>query len=128
MTNPSSRGYTVIYDSHCGVCSRSVAWLKRQKADQPLRFLAAESEEAVRLVPVRPPNQMAIVSPTGEVLLGSDGWIGCLSALPRYRSLARMMAWPVANWFVRLGYGIVARNRLWISAMLGRKADACEIR
>ena len=120
--------YTVIYDARCGVCSRSVAWLKRQKADQPLRFLASDSEEAVRLVPVRPPNQMAIVSPTGEVLLGSDGWIGCMSTLPRYRMIASVMAWPVVNPFVRLGYGIVARNRLRISAMLGRKADACEIR
>jgi predicted DCC family thiol-disulfide oxidoreductase YuxK len=122
-------GYTVIYDAHCGVCSRSVAWLRRQRADQPLRFLAADSEEAVRLVPVRPPNQMAIVGPSGEVLLGSDGWIACMSALPRYRGLARVMVWPVVNPFVRIGYGLVARNRLRISAMLGRKGDAaCEIR
>jgi len=121
-------GYTVIYDAYCGVCSRSVAWLKRQQADQPLRFLAADSEEAVRLVPVRPPNQMAIVAPSGEVLLGSDGWIACLSALPRYRWMARVMAWRLMKPFVRLGYGLVARNRLRISAMLGRKPDACEIR
>jgi predicted DCC family thiol-disulfide oxidoreductase YuxK len=120
--------YTVIYDAHCGVCSRSVAWLQRQRADEPLRFLAADSEEAVRLVPVRPPNQMAIVAPSGEVLLGSDGWIACMSVLPRYRWMARMMAWPGLKPFVRVGYGLVARNRLRISAMLGRKADVCEIR
>lgn len=123
----TNSGFTVIYDAHCGVCSRSVAWLQRQRADQPLRFLAAHSEEAIRLVPVRPPNQMAIVSPSGEVLLGADGWIGCMSALPRYRWLARAMAWPVAKPFVRAGYGLVARNRLRLSAMLGRKPDACEI-
>jgi predicted DCC family thiol-disulfide oxidoreductase YuxK len=121
-------GFSVIYDSHCGVCSRSVAWLRRQRADQPLRFLAADSEEAVRLVPVRPPNQMAIVGPGGEVLLGSEGWVACLSALPRYRWMARVMGWPVVKPFVRVGYGLVARNRMRISAMLGRKADACEIR
>jgi len=120
--------YTVIYDAHCGVCSWSVAWLQRQKADQPFRFLASDSEEAIRLVPVRPPNQMAIVAPSGEVLLGSDGWIGCMSVLPRYKWAARVMAWPVVNPFVRLGYGIVAKNRLRISKLLGRKPDVCEIR
>jgi predicted DCC family thiol-disulfide oxidoreductase YuxK len=102
--------------------------LRRQRADQPLLFLAADSDEAVRLVPVRPPNQMAMVAPGGEVLLGSDGWIACMSALPRYRAVARVMAWPVVNPFVRVGYGLVAKNRLRISAMLGRKPDACEIR
>jgi predicted DCC family thiol-disulfide oxidoreductase YuxK len=120
-------GYTVIYDAHCGVCSRSVAWLRRQKADRPLRFLAADSEDAVRLVPVRPPNQMAIVAPTGEVLLGSDGWIGVMSTLPRYRVIAGVMKWPVVNTFVRIGYGLVAKNRLRLSKMLGRKPDVCEI-
>ena len=43
-------GYTVIYDAHCGVCSRSVAWLRRQRADQELRFLPADSEEAIRFI------------------------------------------------------------------------------
>jgi len=121
-------GFTVIYDAHCGVCSRSVAWLRRQRADYPLRFLASDSEDAVRMVPVRPPNQMAIVSPAGEVLLGSDGWIACMTALPSYRWLARVMKWPVVNLFVRVGYGLIARNRSRLSAMLRRKGDACELR
>ncbi len=123
----SASTYTVIYDSHCGVCSRSVAWLQRQRADQPFRFLAAESDEAIRLVPVRPPNQMAIVSPSGEVLLGADGWIGCMSTLPRYRMLAKIATWPLVKPFVKLGYGLIARNRRRLSALLGRRADVCEI-
>lgn len=120
-------GFTIIYDAYCGVCSRSVAWLQRQRADQPLRFLAAHSDEAVRLVPVRPPNQMAIVAPSGEVLLGSEGWVACMSVLPRYRWAARAMGWPVLKPFVRVGYGLVAKNRRRISALLGRKPDVCEI-
>jgi predicted DCC family thiol-disulfide oxidoreductase YuxK len=72
---------------------------------------------------------MAIVSPSGEVLLGSDGWIASMSALPRYRWLAKVMSRPLVTPFVRLGYGLIARYRLRISALLGRKADAaCEIR
>ncbi len=93
-----------------------------------MRILASESEEAVRLVPVRPLNQMAIVSLTGEVLLGADGWIGCMETIPRYRWLARVAGWPVVKPFVKVGYGVIARNRRRISAILGRKADVCEIR
>jgi len=126
MTSGST--YTVIYDAQCGVCSRSVAWLRGQRADQPFRFLAAESEEAIRLVPVRPPNQMAIVSPTGEVLLGAEGWIGCMSTIPRYRALAKVAGWPVVKPFVKAGYGLIARNRRRLSALLGRRADVCELR
>jgi predicted DCC family thiol-disulfide oxidoreductase YuxK len=124
----SDRRFTVIYDAQCGVCSRSVAWLRRQDARPAMRFLASESEEAVRLVPVRPPNQMAIVSPMGEVLLGADGWIGCMQTIPRYRWMARVAGWPVVKPFVMLGYGVIAKNRRLISKMLGRKRDLCEIR
>jgi predicted DCC family thiol-disulfide oxidoreductase YuxK len=93
-----------------------------------MRFLASESDEAVRLVPVRPPNQMAIVSPAGEVLLGADGWIGCMQTIPRYRWMAKVAGWTVVKPFVKLGYGVIARNRRRISQMLGRKPDVCEIR
>jgi predicted DCC family thiol-disulfide oxidoreductase YuxK len=126
-TISTQKGFTVIYDAECGVCSRSVAWLQRQRADQPMRFLAAHTDEAVRLVPVRPPNQMAIVAPSGEVLLGSEGWVACMSALPRYRAAVRVMGWPVVRPFVRVGYGLVARNRRRLSRWLGRKPDVCEL-
>jgi predicted DCC family thiol-disulfide oxidoreductase YuxK len=120
--------FTVIYDAQCGVCTSSVAWLRRQHAEPAMRFLASESEEAVRLVPHRPPNQMAIVSPSGEVLLGADGWIGCMQTIPRYRGLAKVAGWPAVKPFVKFGYGLIARNRRRISAMLGRKPDVCEIK
>ena len=123
----SDATFTVIYDAQCGVCSSSVAWLKRQHAEPPMRFLAAQSEEAARLVPHRPPNQMAIVNPAGEILLGADGWIGCLQTVPRYRGLARVAGWTVVKPVVRLGYALIARNRLRISKLLGRKPDVCEI-
>ena len=119
--------FTVIYDAQCGVCTSSVAWLQRQHAEPAMRFLPSDSEEATRLVPHRPPNQMAIVSPRGEVLLGAEGWIGCMQTIPRYRAMARVAGWPVVKPAVKFGYGLIAKNRRRISAMLGRKPDVCEI-
>ncbi len=126
----------VIFDGHCGLCSRSVRWLLRRDRGDRLRFVASESAQGAELVArlgvaeagreMGRGDRSGTVSETilvvrdlggpAERILGrSDAVVALLAALPG--------PWPAVGaaleWIPRplrdLGYRLVARwrYRIW---------------
>jgi predicted DCC family thiol-disulfide oxidoreductase YuxK len=114
--------FVVLYDDACGICSQAVQWLARQQLRGEVRLVPVDSEEARRLAPHRPADQMAVVGPAGEVWLGGDGWIQCLGLTRRYRMAASFLALPGVRGCVQAVYWLIARNRHRISRLLGHPA------
>lgn len=113
--------HVVIYDADCGMCTAAIQWLQRQRLQEPVRWLPLDSEEAQRLVPNRPADEMAVVGPNGQVWMGADGVIESLR-LTDHDSLARLLRLPLVHSVAKLGYRSIARNRARISRLLGLKS------
>jgi predicted DCC family thiol-disulfide oxidoreductase YuxK len=99
---------TVLYDPGCALCQQAYAWLKRQPQYVRLDFVPAGSELARRLYPDLDPEvtlrELTVIGEGGAVYLGVQGWLMCLWALRRYRSLALSWSTPgrleLARWLV----------------------------
>jgi len=86
-----------------------------------VRWLPIGSDEARLLLPNRPPEEMAVVGPRGEVWLGVDGAILSLD-IAQHSRLATGMNLPLIHFVVRLGYRLIARNRSRLSRCFGLRA------
>lgn len=83
-------------------------WLKRQPQYVRLEFVPAGSELARRLYPELDSKatlrELTVVGEDGAIYLGVQGWLMCLWALRRYRSLALRWSGPgrrdLARWLV----------------------------
>ena len=116
--------WRVFYDADCGFCSRGASWRQRRKALVEVRWIPTASDEAQRLVPDRPVDEMGVAGPNGEIWFGGDAFIVTLWTLAGWRWLTKLLALPGIRHLVRWGYRLVARQRYQISRLLG---DSCQI-
>ena len=89
---------TVLYDETCPLCCRAKEWLSEQHAYVPLAFVPAGTTRAQIAFPglnhEATRNQLTVIGDDGGVYYDERGWLMCLWALRRYRSLALRLASP----------------------------------
>jgi predicted DCC family thiol-disulfide oxidoreductase YuxK len=92
------KSLTVLYDPGCNLCVHAAHWLAAQEQNVPIRFCAAGSPAAQAHFPTLDPeatrNQLTVVGDGGEVYYDERGWLMCLWALKKYRSMALRFAQP----------------------------------
>lgn len=109
--------YLLLWDGECGLCAAAVTWVQtrdRKKAFQPTAIQRCPSPPMTPEIMERCQYEMALVTPTGEVLFGAKGMLRTLEVL-KWGIFARILAIPPLVWPIQLGYWLIARNRLWIS-------------
>lgn len=103
---------TVLYDGHCGLCSRFVRLVKARDARGCFRFLAQSSAEGQELL-----QRTGLAGVDSVVLIEAGRACARSRAVQRilqgigYRWTARVLGWvpvPLAD----AVYGFVARHRL----------------
>jgi predicted DCC family thiol-disulfide oxidoreductase YuxK len=113
----------VIYDDHCGLCSRLRGWLERQPAFVPLRLVPLYGSELSLRFPgigaFRPDDKLVVVSDAGGVWRGDSAWIMVLWALREGRELALRLSSPALRPLARGIVQAVSGNRLRLSRWLG---------
>lgn len=106
----------LIWDGECGFCRRCVRWVEAQPGGA--RYRAVPFQEAPQ-----PPmtdglreackEAVHLALEDGRILRGGDAVLYVLSDLGW--PLVGLLRWAPLLWFVELGYGVVARNRLLFS-------------
>src|SRR5688572_44094 len=114
----------VLYDSRCGLCTEAKDWLRLQPAYVDLRLMASDSDEAHRLFPALPAEELAVVSDTGDVWLGDQAFLLCLWALLAYRGWARRLSSPILRPVARQAFAAVSQRREGVSSLLGLRSEA----
>ena len=93
---------TALYDADCGICDRSVRWIRRLDWRDRVECVPLQDIDPAEVVPsVDPPallERMHVVDRDGEV---TDGWDGVVSLARRF---------PLTRWLTPLDrIGIVHR-------------------
>lgn len=120
------RYLTVLYDRDCHICRRARVWLDSQPKYVPLRYVAAQSDEARAMFPTLADtllDKFTVVSDEGAVYREEAAWLMCLYALKRYRHWSRKLAAPGRRYLVKLMVQRISRNRLSLSKWLGTMLD-----
>jgi predicted DCC family thiol-disulfide oxidoreductase YuxK len=113
----------VFYDASCGMCTRLRSWCERQPAYVELRFIAAGTPEAARLLPSElvksSQEDLTVLSSEGGVYQGEAAWLICLWALEGYRKLSIRLSDPRLAPKIREAFQIFSNNRHALSRWLG---------
>ena len=114
---------TVYDDGNCPFCQGAQGWVERRDREHRLEFRDFNRPEVVAETPFSPAEltrRMHVRSPDGEWHVGFFGWIAVLSALPRWRLLARLMRRPPLRWLGPRVYQFIADRRYRIPRFLLR--------
>ena len=115
---------TLFYDADCGFCQGSVEWLLAKAGPGVFDPVAYQDGHALREFPMVDPS----LADKGIQVLGPDGLLRsrakatgyCLTLVPGWGWLGRLILFPLFYPFAVLGYAVVARNRHHISRWMGR--------
>ncbi|OGK76580.1 MAG: hypothetical protein A2X52_19475 [Candidatus Rokubacteria bacterium GWC2_70_16] len=113
----------VIYDGACGLCQRSVAWLRARAGRGQLEFLPCQAPERQARFPWIEERAcleaMQIVLPDGRVLSGAAAIPEILRRLRGWRRLAPVFRIPGVGVLAPSLYRWVARHRHRLSRLPG---------
>ncbi len=111
--------FILLYDGHCPVCRRSVAFLRKQTGSQTLEFVPLQTEGILKELGISEESalrEIQVIDRGRRVRAGADGLIWALSALPHWRWLKMARRLP----------GFVPASRLIYQAIASRrKRDIC---
>jgi predicted DCC family thiol-disulfide oxidoreductase YuxK len=117
--------HLLLYDGACGLCRRSVAWVRRRDRagrfeavpyqDAPSPPMTAELREACA-------KAVHVITEDGRTLRGGQASMFVLGELGWRRTAAVFSAAPF-SWAAEVGYFIVARNRTLAGKLLFRGTD-----
>jgi predicted DCC family thiol-disulfide oxidoreductase YuxK len=119
-------GITILYDSHCVLCTRSKAKLETWRTAGSMRFLALQSPEARSLLPGMDEKQymgaMHVVE-EGQVYSAHEGWYRIMRLAPLPMALGAAL---LPSRLARPIYAWVARNRYrWFGRVC--EGGSCQI-
>jgi predicted DCC family thiol-disulfide oxidoreductase YuxK len=114
----------LFYDADCGFCQASVDWLMSKSRPDTFQPVAYQDEPKME----RYPMVNRALADKGIQALESDGKLWkkasatgfCLTLVPGWEWLGRLILSPWVRPFASLGYAIVAGNRRRISRWMGR--------
>ena len=114
---------TVYDDGNCPFCQWAQGWVERRDREHRLEFRDFNRPEVAAETPFPPAEltqRMHVRTPEGEWHIGFFGWIAVLSALPRWRWLARLMRRAPLRWMGPHVYQFIADHRYRIPRFLLR--------
>lgn len=120
---------TLFYDADCGFCQSSVEWILRSARPGTFNPVAYQDDEGMRLFPMVDRT----IADKGIQALGEDGVLRtkaqasgyCLTFLPGWAWLGKLILYPLVLPFAGVGYALIAANRQRISRWMGR--TSCRI-
>lgn len=114
-TTPGVRDHTLIYDGECGICRRSMEWVRARDARGRIRIIAFQDPSVAAEFPAIPradmENALQLVEDTGERWQGSEAVAHLLGLLPGCRLVGAVLRAPIVRPISRRIYRLVARNR-----------------
>ena len=121
----------VLYDSDCGVCTRTARWIRRldrrgQLELVPLQAAATVAADAPPDATLR--EALHVRAADGRWSSGGAAMLEILARLPAGAAIARVGRLPLVCRGVDAAYRVVARNRTALSRALGATACATQPR
>ena len=121
----SIRGW-VLYDGHCGFCSR---WLQFWKPTLERHgFAVAALEEPWVGARVKMPYEelvrdIRLLTPNGELISGADVYLQVTRRIWWAWPFYAVFSLPGFNWMIHTGYRWFARNRHFVSHACGLRGQ-----
>lgn len=118
----------VLYDDHCGICSRLRAWLEKQHTFVPLRLVPLHAPDLPQRFPgvaaFKPEEKLVVIADDGSLWRGDSAWLMLLWTLESGRELSYKMASPALRPLAQRVVTAVSLNRIKLSRWFGLSGDS----
>ena len=115
---------TLIYDGSCPLCSKTIAWIRKNEIESSFVMLPCQGEETVSRFPKIERkdcmNAMHLVLSNGRVLVGEKAMPEIFSRLQHYRFAALLFKLPGLQTISRIAYRWFAERRYKFATILSR--------
>ena len=122
------KSLTILYDDHCGICSRLRAWLENQATYVPLQFMPLHSPALPQMFPgvssFHPDEKLVVIADDGHLWQGDSAWIMLLWSLESGREWSLKLASPTLRPLARRVVAAVSQNRLKLSSWMNLRPDS----
>jgi predicted DCC family thiol-disulfide oxidoreductase YuxK len=113
----------LFYDGTCGLCRRSIGFIRRAGPREPLEYVDVNDDAAMSRFPqidrLSALKHVTLLEPGGTQRRGYNAVTEVLRLLPGWRRAHFLMRlWPI-QFVGHIGYHIVGHNRHRISRLLG---------
>ncbi|HWV34921.1 MAG TPA: DUF393 domain-containing protein [Thermomicrobiales bacterium] len=124
MKDDGSRGENwLIWDGECGLCRRSVEWVRAHSGEDAFRITPYQTCPSPPMTPqlrADAERSVQVLTSDGQRLSGGRAVLFILRTVGWHPRLVAICAHPPLIWAVELGYQVVARNRPFFSRLLAR--------
>lgn len=117
----------VIYDDHCGFCSRCAIWLRQQPQLTEIVMVAhTEAWCWGRFAGLKrlPEAELTVIDDGGGIYYGDNAWLMTIWALRAWRPWAARFASPELKPMARTFFELLSSSRHTLSWLLGLRGDA----
>lgn len=108
-------GLTALYDGACPLCSREIAWYRRQAASEPIRWVdltrCADAELPHGIDRDAALRRFHILKADGRPVSGAAAFLRLWSAYPRLARLTLVQRLPGMSALMELAYRLFLRLR-----------------
>ncbi len=123
----NSLRFEVLFDGGCGLCTRTVAWLRRADRQRMLHFIDINSEWDA-IAAAHPglsyeacADAMHVISPVGHITTGFDGFRTIAWVVTTLAPLAPFLHVPGVPFIGRRVYRYVATHRATTCTVAARR-------
>ena len=120
---------TLFYDADCGFCQGSVEWLLARSRSETFHPVAYQDEVAMKGFPMvdrtLADKGIQALGPDGKLRRKAQATGYCLTFVPGWRWLGRLILFPWVAPFAAMGYAVIAGNRHRLSRWMGR--NSCRV-
>lgn len=119
--------FQVLFDGGCGLCTRTVAWLRRLDRQHVLRFVDINTEWDAVIAHFPGLDRdacavaMHVIAPDGRITTGFDGFRTIAWALTTLAPLAPVLHLPGVPFIGRRVYRYVAAHRSTTCTLAARR-------
>jgi len=110
----------IVYDDRCGLCRAWMRWVKARDKRNLIEgvscpIYALENDPAEISC-----DEVIFVTSTGTRYGGGQAIPQILKCLPNYRWAGTILGWKLFNRPLNWGYRVLARNRMFLTFILGK--------
>lgn len=117
--DPRQRGLTVLYDGACPLCSREIAWYRRQGMSEPVRWIDVAHCTDAALPPgvdsASALSRFHVLEADGHTYVGAAAFARLWAAHPRLAPLAWIARRPGVLALMQFAYRLFLRLRPWLT-------------
>ena len=126
VPDPTTEKFRVLYDGGCPLCSREIAFYRRQQGAELIDWVDVSATLDQEIVPGLSQDQALsrfhLTKPDGTLISGGAAFAELWAILPSFRPIGRLFRLPFFVWVLNGAYECFLKFRSFVRRVLGDRS------